>query len=77
MCSFHDLKSRYRYYADPPQQRTGVGSLNNDRVTMCKYCRANGFSNEAITFIRYYGKWQPVNYFDGNNHQHRTQQVDV
>lgn len=79
MCSFHFLKPRYRYYADPPQ-RTGAGVLSNDRITMCKICRKNGFPNEPIAFIRHSGKWQPVNFFDGNNHQHKyrtEQQVDT
>ena len=67
------------YYADSPQ-RTGAGAVTNDRVTMCKSCRRNGFPNEPITFTRQNGKFYPVNYFDGNLHQHKyraEQQFDT
>ena len=76
MCSFLFLKPRYRYYADRPR-RTGAGAVSNDRMIMCKYCKKNGFPNEPITFIREKGKCYPVNYYDGNLHQHRTKQIDA
>jgi hypothetical protein len=76
--TINDLKQERK--ATTPPQRSGAGAVINDRVTMCKYCKKNGFPNEPIAFIREKGKCYPVNFFDGNPHQHKSrieQQIDT
>jgi hypothetical protein len=69
--------NQYKHYYLP--QRIGPGALGNDQVKMCKFCSQNGFHNEPIIFRRHNGRWHPVNYFNGQPHQHRqrTQQDDA
>jgi hypothetical protein len=70
MANYNVSYGRYKYYLP---QRIGPGALSNDQVKMCKICSQNGYHNEPIVFRKHNCKWIPLNYYDGQKHEHHYQ----
>jgi hypothetical protein len=67
LCSFHVLKTRYKYSSDrvPP---VGAGAVSNDQMKFCYKCK------EPISLQRRpNGTWQLLDFFTGQEHEHREE----
>jgi hypothetical protein len=69
LSKYNNYNPQYNYYYLP--QRIGPGALPNEAVKKCYKC------NEPIQFRkRPEGKgWQLLDYFTGQPHQHRGEEV--
>ena len=64
-------------------QHIASGTLDNDKLPLCRICKQNGFPHEPLRFEKVYGRirsdgtneakqWILRDYFNGNRHVHRS-----
>jgi hypothetical protein len=57
----------------------GAGSLDNEKIILCKICTSNGYPHEPIIFRKVViEKWFPFEYFKPwQKHQHKIKTTSV
>jgi hypothetical protein len=67
----------------PITQHFASGTVDNDKLPLCRICASNGFPHEPLRFEKVNGRirsdgtnevkeWVLRNYFTGHNHVHRS-----
>ncbi len=68
MANYNASYNQYKHYDYYLPQKIGPGALPNDKIRRCYKC------NEPIQFKkRSDGTWQLLNYFTGQQHEHRQE----
>ena len=74
MSSFNNRTQPYKNYDYYLPQRIGPGALGNEQVRRCYKCK------EPIAFKKRQdgsGGWQLLDYFTGQQHEHRQRREEV